>query len=116
MVSSFLIKLSCHSFISVILTVRSWFTLGDRIGRKRAMLAWAVVMVVTQPFPMFIYVHNSASLYWILATALFDEASGSVLTLMSLIHTYAADVTSPDDRTVVFGRIMATWYIGLGVG
>lgn len=100
----------------VTLTVRYWSSLSDRIGRKKTMLIWAVGTTVAQTFPLLVYYKKGMSLYLLWVGGVFEGAVGSILCLIALVHSYAADVSSPEQRTVVFGRMIAGWYAGLGIG
>ncbi|KAF9544789.1 hypothetical protein EC957_011693 [Mortierella hygrophila] len=106
------------SFTSVLvtLTVRYWSSLSDRIGRKKTMLVWAVGSTVAHTFPLMVYYNKGMSLYVIWVGGMIEGSAGSILCLIALVHSYAADVSSPEKRTVVFGRMIAGWYAGLGVG
>ncbi|KAF8931965.1 Hippocampus abundant transcript 1 protein [Dissophora ornata] len=104
------------SAILVTLTVRFWSTLGDRIGRKRVMLIWAVGTALSQTMPLLVYYNKGTSVYFLWLGGMIEGAVGSVPSVIALTHAYAADVTRPDDRTVVFGRMISGWYAGLGLG
>ncbi|KAG0365833.1 hypothetical protein BGZ54_006166 [Gamsiella multidivaricata] len=102
--------------VLITLTVRFWSGLGDRIGRKRAMQIWAVGTATAQLFPLMVYYHKGISLYFIWIGGLVEGSVGSVLSLIAITHAYAADVTDPEERTVVFGRIIGSYYTGIGLG
>ncbi|KAK3806590.1 MAG: major facilitator superfamily domain-containing protein [Linnemannia elongata] len=102
--------------VLVTLTVRYWNSLSDRIGRKKTMLIWAVGTTVAQTFPVMVYYNKGMSVYFLWLAGMIEGAVGSILCLIALVHSYAADVSSPEQRTVVFGRMMAGWYAGLGIG
>ncbi|KAF9083162.1 hypothetical protein BGX23_011724, partial [Mortierella sp. AD031] len=98
------------------LTVHFWNSLSDRIGRKKTMLVWAIGTTVAQTLPLLVYYNEGMSVYFIWVGGMIEGAVGSVLCLIALVHSYAADVTHPEQRTVVFGRMIAGWYAGLGIG
>ncbi|KAF9095278.1 hypothetical protein BGX29_009117 [Mortierella sp. GBA35] len=102
------------SAVLVTLTVRFWNSLSDRIGRKKTMLVWAIGTTVAQTLPLLVYYNEGMSVYFIWVGGMIEGAVGSVLCLIALVHSYAADVTHPEQRTVVFGRMIAGWYAGLG--
>ncbi|KAF9172325.1 hypothetical protein BGX21_001344 [Mortierella sp. AD011] len=102
--------------ILVALTVRFWSALGDRLGRKRVMLVWAIGTVIAQIMPLLIYYNKSMSIYFIWVGSMIEGVAGASLSLIALTHAYAADVTRPEDRTVAFGQTIAGWYAGLGIG
>ena len=80
------------------------------------MLVWAVGTTVAQTFPLMVYYNKGMSLYFLWVGGMVDGSVGSILCLIALVHSYAADVSSPEQRTVVFGRMIAGWYAGLGIG
>ncbi|KAG0319880.1 hypothetical protein BGZ99_004855 [Dissophora globulifera] len=98
-----------------IVTIRFWSALGDRIGRKRVMLIWGIGTALSQCCTLLVYYQNF-SLYWLWIASIIEGATGAILSLLALIYAYAADVTTPSQRTVVFGRLIAGWYGGLGLG
>ncbi|KAG0010943.1 hypothetical protein BGZ80_001064 [Entomortierella chlamydospora] len=102
--------------ILVALTVRFWSALGDRLGRKRVMLVWAIGTVIAQIMPLLIYYNKSMSIYFIWVGSMIEGVAGASLSLIALTHAYAADVTRPEERTVAFGQTIAGWYAGLGIG
>lgn len=102
--------------VLVTLTVRYWNSLSDRIGRRKTMLIWACGTTVSLTFPLMVYYNKGMSLYFIWVGGMIEGSAGSILCLIALVHSYAADVSSPEQRTVVFGRMMAGWYTGLGIG
>ncbi|KAG0035007.1 Hippocampus abundant transcript 1 protein [Podila clonocystis] len=104
------------SAIIVTMTVRFWSAKSDSIGRKKAILIWTLVSFVSQSTPIIIYYNKGASLYLLWLAAILEGAVGSVTSLIALTHAYASDVTGADERTVVFGRVIAAWYTGMGIG
>ncbi|KAG0374892.1 hypothetical protein BGX24_009801 [Mortierella sp. AD032] len=102
--------------VLVTLTVRFWNSLSDRVGRKKTILVWAVGTTVAQTIPLLVYYNKGMSVYFIWVGGMIEGAVGSILGLIALVHSYAADVSHPEQRTVVFGRLMAGWYAGLGIG
>ncbi|KAF9901330.1 hypothetical protein EC991_006257 [Linnemannia zychae] len=102
--------------VLVTLTVRYWNSLSDRIGRKKTILVWAIGTFVSQLIPLLVYYNEGVSVYFIWIGGMLEGAVGSILGLIALVHSYAADVSHPEQRTVVFGRMMAGWYAGLGIG
>ncbi|KAG0335700.1 hypothetical protein BG000_007290 [Podila horticola] len=104
------------SAIIVTMTVRFWSAKSDSIGRKKAILIWMLVSFVSQSTPVVIYYNKGASVYWLWLAAIVEGAVGSVTSLIALTHAYASDVTESDERTVVFGRVIAAWYTGMGIG
>lgn len=80
------------------------------------MLIWACGTTVSLTFPLMVYYNKGMSLYFIWVGGMIEGSAGSILCLIALVHSYAADVSSPEQRTVVFGRMMAGWYTGLGIG
>ncbi|KAF9925722.1 hypothetical protein BGZ67_008484, partial [Mortierella alpina] len=102
--------------VLVMLTVRFWSGLSDRIGRQRTLLLWAIGSTIASLFPVIVYHNKGMSLNFLWVGSIFDGAAGSILSLISLTHAYAADVTRPEERTVVFGQIIAGLYAGIGFG
>ncbi|KAF9917332.1 hypothetical protein BX616_001319 [Lobosporangium transversale] len=102
--------------IAVTLTVRFWSSLSDRIGRKHTMILWASGYALAQIVPLSVYYNKNLSLYLIWLGGILEGAVGSLFTVHVLSHAYAADVTHPEERTVVFGRLLAGYYAGLGFG
>ncbi|KAF9359513.1 hypothetical protein BGX26_012146 [Mortierella sp. AD094] len=102
--------------VLVTLTVRFWSALGDRLGRKRAMLIWAIGTAISQTMPLLVYYNKGMSIYFVWVGAMIEGAAGAILSLIALTHAYAADVTRPEERTVAFGQTIAGWYAGLGIG
>ncbi|KAF9929330.1 hypothetical protein FBU30_001691 [Linnemannia zychae] len=102
--------------VLVTLTVRYWSSLSDRIGRKKTLLIWTIIANIGQIFPLLVYYNKNMSLYFLLVGGTIEGSVGSTLCLVALVHSYAADVSRPEKRTVVFGRIMAGYYAGLGFG
>jgi len=102
--------------VLVMLTVRFWSGLSDRIGRQRTLLIWATGATIANLVPVIVYHNKGMSLYFLWVGSIIEGASGSILSLISLTHAYAADVTRPEERTVVFGQIIAGLYAGIGFG
>ncbi|KAF9133982.1 hypothetical protein BGW39_008469 [Mortierella sp. 14UC] len=102
--------------VLVTLTVRFWNSLSDRIGRRKTILVWAIGTFVAQLIPLLVYYNEGVSVYFIWLGGMIEGAVGSILGLIALVHSYAADVSHPEQRTVVFGRMIAGWYAGLGIG
>ncbi|KAG0287061.1 hypothetical protein BGZ96_008969 [Linnemannia gamsii] len=108
--------LNSLSAVLITLTVRYWSSLSDKIGRRKTMLIWAIGTTVAQTFPLVVYYNKGMSLYFLWVGSLIEGMVGSILCLLALVHSYASDVSSPEQRTVIFGRMMAGWYTGLGIG
>jgi hypothetical protein len=67
-------------------------------------------------FSAFVRLHKGMNLYFIVLAESIEGATGSMLTLSSLLYAYASDVTTPEERTVVFGRIFAGMYAVIALG
>ncbi|KAF9429171.1 hypothetical protein BGZ76_001716, partial [Entomortierella beljakovae] len=65
---------------------------------------------------MIVLKYKEASLYLLYVGAAIDGLSGSMSLLDILSHAYASDLTTPEERTVVFGRISAGGYAGIALG
>ncbi|KAF9559552.1 hypothetical protein EC968_006539 [Mortierella alpina] len=115
-IAKFYSTASSLAAVLVMLTVRFWSGLSDRIGRQRTLLIWAMGTTIANLFPVIVYHNKGMSLYFLWVGSIIEGASGSILSLISLTHAYAADVTRPEQRTVVFGQIIAGLYAGLGFG
>ncbi|KAF9959362.1 hypothetical protein BGZ72_009824 [Mortierella alpina] len=102
--------------VMVMLTVRFWSGLSDRIGRQRTLLIWAIGATIANLLPVIVYRNKWMSLYVLWLGSIIEGASGSILSVIALTHAYAADVTRPEERTLVFGQIIAGLHAGLGLG
>ncbi|KAF9107029.1 hypothetical protein BGX27_008921 [Mortierella sp. AM989] len=80
------------------------------------MLIWAIGTAISQTLPLLIYYNKGMSIYFMWLGSMIEGAAGAVLSLIALTHSYAADVTRPEQRTVAFGQTIAGWYAGLGIG
>ncbi|KAJ2964015.1 hypothetical protein NQZ79_g973 [Umbelopsis isabellina] len=60
--------------------------------------------------------HEVAPLWLLVAGAICQGLGGSSATLLMSCHAYAADCTSPGERTVIFGRLMASFVGGSFAG
>lgn len=98
------------------LTVRFWAAKSDSIGRKKTILIWTMVSFVSQATPALIYFNKGTSVYLFWLSSILEGSVGSATSLIALTHAYASDVTEPEERTVVFGRVIAAWYAGMGIG
>lgn len=104
-------------FLSIVtLMARFWSSLSDRIGRKRVLFIGSCGLFLSQAITLVVFYFRGVSLYIIWVSGIVEGLSGSVLTAVAITHAYAADVTVPEKRTVVFGRIMAAYYVGVGLG
>ncbi|CAO3565358.1 unnamed protein product [Mortierella alpina] len=115
-IASFYSTGSSLAAVLVMLTVRFWSGLSDRIGRQRTLLIWAIGATIANLVPVIVYHNKGMSLYFLWVGSIIEGAAGSILSLISLTHAYAADVTRPEERTVVFGQIIAGLYAGIGFG
>ncbi|KAF9105421.1 hypothetical protein BGX27_009631 [Mortierella sp. AM989] len=107
---------SVLSSVTVTLTVRYWSALSDRIGRKRIMLINNVGSITTLALAVFVRTHKDANLYLLYVGVVVDGLIGSVALVDILLHAYASDLTLPEERTLVFGRLIAGNYAGLAIG
>ncbi|KAF9113568.1 hypothetical protein BGX27_001275 [Mortierella sp. AM989] len=98
------------------LTVRFWSALGDRIGRKRVMQICVSGQVVSVSLCVLVRLNKDMSLYFLMVGDAIEGATGSALAYTALTHAYAADVTLPEERTIVFGRLLAGLYTGVALG
>ncbi|KAF9586252.1 hypothetical protein BGW38_008020 [Lunasporangiospora selenospora] len=98
------------------LTVRYWASLSDRIGRKSSLLIWSVGMTISFCIPLMVYIVKDLSVYLLLLESAIEGIAGSSLLLIALTHSYASDLTQIDQRVVVFGRLTAGHYAGIGFG
>ncbi|KAF9354118.1 hypothetical protein BGX26_008058 [Mortierella sp. AD094] len=102
--------------VLVTLTVRFWSALGDRVGRKRAMQICICGMLISSTLSVIVRLNKGVSLYFLMVGEIIEGATGAALSFNALTHAYAADVTLPEDRTVVFGRLQAGLYCGIALG
>ncbi|KAF8950488.1 hypothetical protein BGZ46_004489, partial [Entomortierella lignicola] len=65
---------------------------------------------------VYVRVNNEANTLWIIVAVVIEGITGSAALLDTLIHAYCSDLTLPEERTVVFGRILAGSYAGLAIG
>ncbi|KAF9173847.1 hypothetical protein BGX20_001869 [Mortierella sp. AD010] len=102
--------------VLVTLTVRFWSALGDRVGRKRAMQVCICGMLISTTLSVIVRLNRGVSLYFLMVGEMIEGATGAALSFNALTHAYAADVTLPEERTVVFGRLQAGLYCGIALG
>ncbi|KAF9354665.1 hypothetical protein BGX26_007502 [Mortierella sp. AD094] len=102
--------------ITITLSVRYWSELSDRIGRKRTMQLCALGSLSAHLIYVLVRVNKNVSLYFIWVGDIVEGIAGSVTTFETLAHTYVVDVTNPDERTVIFGRLSAGALVGSIVG
>ncbi|KAG0007674.1 hypothetical protein BGZ80_004378 [Entomortierella chlamydospora] len=102
--------------VLVTLTVRFWSALGDRVGRKRAMQICICGMLISTTLSVIVRLNKGVSLYFLMVGEMIEGATGAALSFNALTHAYAADVTLPEERTVVFGRLQAGLYCGIALG
>ncbi|KAI7821204.1 major facilitator superfamily domain-containing protein [Gamsiella multidivaricata] len=102
--------------ILVALTIRYWSGLGDRMGRKRAMLIGVTGSAFSCTLAVLVRLNKGMSLYFLRLGNILDGATGSLALLETLAHAYASDVTRAEERTVVFGRLVAGEFAGLALG
>ena len=91
--------------------------LSDRYGRKKilaftatGMLLGDVITLVVAWFP------DHISVYVILLEFAFGGLAGTFVATMAVIQSYAADCTSPGERSTSFGRLHACTYAGAAAG
>ncbi|KAF9432392.1 hypothetical protein BGZ76_010858 [Entomortierella beljakovae] len=104
------------SAVMTTLSVRYWSKLGDRIGRKRALQLCAFGSIVSVLLSLFVRLNKNVSLLFLILAESIEGATGSGMSYSALTHAYAADVTTPEERTVVFGRLFAGLYTGIALG
>jgi len=80
------------------------------------MRLWAAGMFLGQLVPLLVYYVKDMSVYVLWIGGLIEGFAGSILCVIALTHAYVADVTHHEQRIVVFGRVMAGYYAGLGLG
>ncbi|KAG0018729.1 hypothetical protein BGZ80_006815 [Entomortierella chlamydospora] len=100
--------------MAVTLTVRYWSGLSDRIGRKRTIQLCNFGALISQLLYVVVRKNRGVSLYYIWVADLIEGLTGSPYT--TIASAYAVDVTSPDERTVVLGRLSAGDMIGFTFG
>ncbi|KAF8965829.1 hypothetical protein BGZ46_000506, partial [Entomortierella lignicola] len=65
---------------------------------------------------VYVRVNNEANILWMIVAVAIEGITGSTALLDTLVHAYCSDLTLPEERTVVFGRIYAGSYAGLAIG
>ncbi|KAF9996210.1 hypothetical protein BGZ80_002435 [Entomortierella chlamydospora] len=102
--------------ILMTLTVRYWSGLSDRIGRKRTMQLCSFGSFIALLVYMMVRINNEASLYYLWVGDIIEGMTGSLIGYETIAHAFAADVTAPGERTVVFGRLAAGSATGSTLG
>ncbi|KAF8966697.1 hypothetical protein BGZ46_000336 [Entomortierella lignicola] len=102
--------------ILVTLTLRYWSALSDRIGRKRTILICNLGVAVSCAIQVYVRVNSEVNVLWLLFAVVIESLTGAGALLDALIHAYCSDLTLPEERIVVFGRIFAGSYAGLAAG
>ena len=91
--------------------------LSDRYGRKPLLAFSALGLLfgdtISIAAGLFPY---SISVYWVLLEFAIGGLTGSFVTTMAIIQTYAADCTEGEARVSIFGRLHACMYLGLALG
>ncbi|OKL57427.1 hypothetical protein UA08_07041 [Talaromyces atroroseus] len=91
--------------------------LSDRHGRMPLLAICIFGTLLSEFFTTFLAAYpDSASVNWFFVAAFIDGLCGSFTLGLSLVHSYAADCTSPERRNVVFGLIHATLFSGIALG
>jgi MFS family permease len=91
--------------------------LSDRHGRMRLLSICVFGTLLSEVFTTYLAAYpDSASVNWFFVAAFIDGLCGSFTLGLSLVHSYAADCTSPERRNVVFGLIHATLFAGIALG
>ncbi|KAF9167588.1 hypothetical protein BGX20_011558 [Mortierella sp. AD010] len=102
--------------ISMTISLRYWSALSDRIGRKKVMLICMTGMSISNVVLVIVRLNKDASLHLLYLAVIIEGATGSGGLMDILSHAYCSDLTLPEERTVIFGRIMAGSYAGLAIG
>ncbi|KAG0206032.1 hypothetical protein BGX31_002847 [Mortierella sp. GBA43] len=79
-------------------------------------MIWSIGIFMAHSITLLVYYVRGLSLYILWVGAMVDGLTGSVSSALALTHAYAADVTIPSSRTIIFGRIMAGYFGGFGLG
>ncbi|KAF9353702.1 hypothetical protein BGX26_008544 [Mortierella sp. AD094] len=102
--------------LAMTISLRHWSALSDRIGRKRTILISLAGMIISNAIFVFVRLYKDVNLYFLYLGVIIEGATGGGGLMDILSHAYCTDLTLPEERTVVFGRIMAGSYAGLAVG
>ncbi|KAL5119297.1 hypothetical protein ACEQ8H_002784 [Pleosporales sp. CAS-2024a] len=106
----------CSGILSAI-TSPKLGALSDRYGRKKFMifntigaLFGEVLTILAAKYPETIHVN------WILVGYCIEGITGSFIVGMAVAHSYAADCTSPQKRSVAFSYFHACLFGGIAIG
>ncbi|KAF9361072.1 hypothetical protein BGX26_006160 [Mortierella sp. AD094] len=100
--------------ITVTMTICYWSGLSVCIGCKRTIQLCNFGALVAQLLYVVVRKNRDVSLYYIWVADLIEGLAGSPY--ITIASAYAVDVTSPDERTVVLGRLSAGDMIGFTLG
>ncbi|KAG0015411.1 hypothetical protein BGZ80_009880 [Entomortierella chlamydospora] len=73
-------------------------------------------MSISNVVLVFVRLNKDASLHLLYLAVIIEGATGSGGLMDILSHAYCSDLTLPEERTIIFGRIMAGSYAGLAIG
>ncbi|KAG2181290.1 hypothetical protein INT43_008873 [Umbelopsis isabellina] len=103
---------SRYDILGMLSTVM-YSSMSDKRGRRPILIinAFGFLADITLSYILARF-HQVAPLWLLVVGAICQGLGGSSATLLMSCHAYAADCTTPGERTVVFGRLMASFVAG----
>ncbi|EME80874.1 uncharacterized protein MYCFIDRAFT_155147 [Pseudocercospora fijiensis CIRAD86] len=90
---------------------------SDLYGRTRilaiggsGMLVNCILTILVATFP------ETFPLPWLYATYILESVLGPYASIMAIVNSYAADITTPQQRNVAFGYLQGCLYAGVAAG
>ncbi|CAG8432864.1 7352_t:CDS:2 [Diversispora eburnea] len=95
-------------------------SISDKKGRRIILLLAALGFGINSLTVIFVgnfweYIGSNYSKYLMLG-CLLDGFSGGLLSLFATIHAYAADCSTPKQRSIIFGWIQGVLFMGIALG
>ncbi|KAF7192345.1 putative membrane protein [Pseudocercospora fuligena] len=100
-----------------IFTCPKFGELSDLHGRTRVlaigglgMLVNCILTILVATFP------DTFPLPWLYVTYILESVLGPYASIMAIVNSYAADITTPQERNVAFGYLQGCLYAGVAAG